>query len=131
MRKIIVLLCALSAIVILAAGEATATTRPASWKPFCAQLGEIKKTSETPGGWNKGPSDPDGKKAYNAYYARLMRISPSSEVAALLADARPLFNGVVVETKAVKNAVPAARRLTPIVARHCDLQVSDVFKVGF
>jgi hypothetical protein len=131
MRKIIVSVCALGATVGVAACGGDAAARPSSWKPFCAQLAEMKKASETPGGWNKGPSDPQGTKAYDADYIRVERISPSSAVADLLAEARPLFNGVVAFTKPVEDAVPAARRLRPIVARECDLELGDVFKVRF
>ena len=124
--------CAFLVILIVAACGSDASARPTSWKPFCAQLAAIKKTSETPGGWNKEPNDPYGLKAFAADYDNAVRLAPSSAVATSLKTARPLFSGPVRYTKAIKkNAVPAARSLVPVVARQCNLQVGDVFKVGF
>ena len=122
--------CALVAALALgvaSCGESEAQARPTSWKAFCDQLREIKTTSET-GGWSF-PDDPYGLKTFDRWCKHLETVSPSADAAAWLKAGRRALQIGPYDAK-FRAAIPAARKLKPVVSKKCDLQLSDVFKVG-
>ena len=123
------LACCLSAVVFVGLSE-TAAARPKSWTPFCAQLKTIKKTSETPGGWNNGPNDPHGTKKFDGYYSNLKRLAPSASMVSLLKVAHPILAHPVAVAQSSKKARAAFRAMGPTLTKQCQLSVSDVFKVS-
>jgi hypothetical protein len=122
--------CALVA--ALALGDAScsgsdAQARPTSWKPFCDQLQQIKTTSET-GGWHF-PGDPQGLKTFDRWYKHVETVSPSADVAAWFEAGRTALQVGPYDAK-FRAAIPAARKLKPVVSKRCGLELADVFKVG-
>jgi hypothetical protein len=124
-----VVACALLLLVRVVSGS-DASAQPRSWKPFCVQLAVIKKTSETPGGWNNGPNDPYGLKKFAAYYSNLKRLAPSGSMVTLLTAAHPVLANPVAVARSSRKSRAAVRAMEPTVAKQCQLAVSDVFKVS-
>jgi hypothetical protein len=124
------LACALTLLLAITAFTGTASARPESWKPFCAQLELIKKTSETPGGWTTFPNDRFGKKTFARYYANLKRVAPSSSLVTLLKSAHPILANPLAVAQSSKAARVAFRAMEPTVTKRCRVSVSDVFKVS-
>jgi hypothetical protein len=111
-------------------GEDAAASRSAT--KFCGLLEEIKATAEAP------PSLPDpthgeaGLALLAKRYDQLERSAPTASIARWLIEARPLLgHGSVSVTLKVRAAIPSAQKLRRAVQQTCDINVGDVFKVGF
>ncbi len=111
---------------VASCGGSDAEARPTSWKPFCSQLREIKAQAKR--GWSF-PGDPKGLKTFDRWYKNLEKVSPSSDVAASLKAGRPALV-VRPDDATVRAAIPAAKKLKPVVTERCGLELADVFKVG-
>ena len=125
-----VLACGLTSLVVITGFGGTASARPKSWKPFCAQLKVIKKTSETPGGWTSDPDDRFGEKKFAHYYSNLKRLAPANSMVTLLKSAHPILAHPLAVSQSSKKARAAFRAMEPTVTERCQLSVSDVFKVS-
>lgn len=119
-----------AAILISRSGDNAPASRSAT--KFCALLEEIKASAEAP------PSLPDpthgkaGLALFAKRYDQLERIAPTASMTRWLTEARPLLgHGVVTFTPKVRAAIPPAQKLRRAVQKTCDIDVSDVFKVGF
>jgi hypothetical protein len=121
---------ALTSLVVMTGFSGTASARPKSWQPFCAQLEVIRKTSETPGGWTSNPDDRFGTKKFANYFSNLKRLAPSNSMATLLKSAHPILANPVAVAQSSKKARAAFRAMEPTVTKRCQLSVSDVFKVA-
>lgn len=114
-------------VALASCGGSDTQARPKSWGPFCKQLRVIKTSSES-GSWFTA-DDPNGSKAWNRYYRHLQLVAPSTEVAGWLKSGEKALR-VGPYDAAFRAAIPAAKRLQPVVERECGLTLVDVFKVG-
>lgn len=119
-----------AAILVSSGGDDAPASRSAT--KFCGLLEAIKATAEAP------PSVPDpthgeaGLALLANRYDQLERIAPTPAMTRWLAEARPLLgHGLVTVTPKVRAAIPSAQKLRRAVQQTCDIDVGDVFKVGF